>query len=35
MAKSRINAIQNDFWFSYAKEWSQPVFYAIIYNRLT
>lgn len=31
MAKSRLNAIQNDFWLNYAEAWSKPVVYAIIH----
>lgn len=29
--KSRLNAIQNDFWLNYAEVWSKPVVYAIIH----
>lgn len=34
VAKSRLNAIQNDFWLNYAEVWSKTLVSAIVYTGL-
>lgn len=34
VTKSRLNAIQNDFWLNYAEVWSKTVVYVVVYTGL-